>query len=205
MIKIVPYFSQWESRSLVGKFLTRDILPEDDPLWYQSGAASAAEYARWSPNICGMACLKMLLAYRLNITVPLLYLVREAVKFGVYRPELGDSGMRLLYAPFVNWVNTRYALNAEVVERTRAIAVEPLLRTGHVLIASVHPSIRHAPTITPSARGGHLVLAFDVDRQSDEWVFHNPSGLSVETQENVRLPRLIFEQFFANRGILIAP
>jgi hypothetical protein len=36
----------------------------DDPLWQQSGAQTVEEYAQWATNLCGMACLKMILATR---------------------------------------------------------------------------------------------------------------------------------------------
>ncbi|WP_407973193.1 C39 family peptidase (plasmid) [Burkholderia pyrrocinia] len=203
-MKDVPFYAQWESRLLVDKFLSRAMRPEDDPQWRQSGALSAEEYAKWSPNICGMACLKMILAYRFGIAAPLLHLVREAVAFGAYQPEQGDSGMRLMYRPFVELLRTRYKLNATVVEHTCVEAIEPLVRKDYLFMASVHPTIRHAGPMMPPAKGGHLVLVFDVDHE-DRWTFHNPSGRSVNTQEYVRLPRPIFDRFFANRGVLVAP
>ncbi|MGO7288089.1 hypothetical protein ACCT25_38290, partial [Rhizobium ruizarguesonis] len=61
----VPYFSQWESPGM-----TLPVLAEgsqallSDPLWRHSGAATIEEYARWAVNVCGMACLKMILAAR---------------------------------------------------------------------------------------------------------------------------------------------
>ncbi len=203
-MKNVPYYSQWESRHLVHKFISREMNPKDDPLWRRSGAKSAEEYARWSPNICGLACLKMILEFRFGAGMPLLKLVDEAVQYGAYRPELGDAGMRLTYRPFVEMLKARFGMNATVLEDSRSEDIEPLLRRDHLFMASVHPSIRHAGTISPPERGGHLVLVFDVDHQG-EWVFHNPSGLFGATQANVRMRRQTFDEFFANRGILIAP
>ena len=60
----VPFFSQWETPDM-----TMDVLAEGaevalrrDPLWKGSGAETLDEYAVWAANICGMACLKMILA-----------------------------------------------------------------------------------------------------------------------------------------------
>ncbi|MBR7979544.1 hypothetical protein KDX22_10060 [Burkholderia cenocepacia] len=203
-MKEVPYFSQWESRHLVSRFASRELRSEDDPLWHRSGASSPEEYAQWSPNICGIACLKMLLAHRSNRIVPLLELVREAIGFGVYRPELGDTGKRLHYRPFVRWVGERYGIAGDVVEGIDSAELEPKLHNGHMLMASVHPGIRH-DGFEPPSRGGHLVLVFGANRDTGDWLFHNPSGFDVRTQQNVAMPRATFDRYFANRGILIAP
>lgn len=200
----VPYFSQWESRTLIDRFLSRELRSEDDPLWRDSGAQSPEEYAQWCPHICGIACLKMLLAYRTERVFPLLELVRDAVAFGVYRPEIGDSGKRLLYRPFVSWLGERFQIQASVVEHTESSFLDARLREGNMLMASVHPGIRHHD-LEPPARGGHLVLVLGVDGETGDWVFHNPSGFERKTQEYVSMPRTNFDRYFANRGILIAP
>ncbi|MNH40655.1 hypothetical protein D3C79_1020110 [compost metagenome] len=68
-------------------------------------------------------------------------------------------------------------------------------------MASVHPGIRR-PDRAPPQRGGHLVLVTAVD--ADGVTFHNPSGDSPATRQQVRLPLNIFDRFFAGRGIAIA-
>ncbi|QRR07520.1 hypothetical protein FPJ27_14485 [Burkholderia sp. MS455] len=200
----VPYFSQWESRTLISRFLSRELRAEDDPLWRNSGASSPSEYAQWCPHICGIACLKMLLAHRTHRVIPLLELVHEAITFGVYQPELGDKGKRLIYRPFVSWIGDRFQIQSRVVEQMDSTALEPSLREGHMLMASVHPGIREAG-FEPPSRGGHLVLVLGIDPGTDDWVFHNPSGFARDTQEYVSMRRSTFDRYFANRGILIAP
>ncbi len=41
----------------------RAALPRD-PSWQASGAHSIEEYVAWASHVCGMACLKMILAHR---------------------------------------------------------------------------------------------------------------------------------------------
>lgn len=200
----VPYFSQWESRTLISQFLSRKLRAEEDPLWRNSGASSPAEYAQWSPHICGIACLKMLLAHRTARVVPLLELVREAVTFGVYQPAMGDKGKRLLYRPFVSWIRERFQIEGRVVEHMESSTIDCSLRDGYMFMASVHPGIRQAG-FEPPSRGGHLVLVLGINPATDEWVFHNPSGFEHATQEYVSMQRSSFDRYFANRGILIAP
>src|SRR3989338_258315 len=68
--KNVPYFSQWESKDLVNDIINKKISAKDDPLWKKSGAKNKKEYELWSWNGCGMACFKMILAYKFKKEIP---------------------------------------------------------------------------------------------------------------------------------------
>jgi hypothetical protein len=203
-MKALPYFAQWESRRLVRDFLSGDVHHEDDPLWYLSGAENTLEYAQWSPHICGMACLKMLLSDRLGRSIPIISLSKCCLKYGGY--VVGDGGVikGLYYRPFVTFLAKEYGIEAEVKEYTAIEDIEPCLREGYVYMASVHPNIRNPETIPPR-QGGHLVLVFGVDDARQELIFHNPSGCTTVSQENVHLKRQTFARFYAQRGILISP
>jgi len=60
----VPYFSQWESAELAERFVDGSLDLADDPRWAVSGARTPAEYGYWASKVCGLACLKMILAWR---------------------------------------------------------------------------------------------------------------------------------------------
>jgi len=47
------------------------------------------------------------------------------------------------------------------------------------------------------------VYVFDKNDERQEIIFHNPSGDSVKSQENVHVTLDVFSRFYANRGILI--
>lgn len=202
MVRPVPYFSQWESPEYVEQFVKKTLSPEDDPLWAQSGAESSEEYALWSPHICGMACLKMILAHRFDRNVPTMTLLADAIREGVYQPEKGDGGKRLFYRPFVRMMHDRFSIDAKVVENIVASHVTAMIEEGGLFMASVHPSIR-APEGLPPSKGGHLVLVFASDTGRNGLVFHNPSGFTLATQQNVALSEAVFDRFFAGRGIYI--
>ena len=72
----VPYFCQWESAHLAGAIIRGELDLKDDPAWAGSGAADVDEYARWASHVCGMACLKMVLAARTGRVHPTLALAR---------------------------------------------------------------------------------------------------------------------------------
>ena len=195
----VPYFSQWESAALASRFISGDIQVGDDPLWTSSGATSQAEYAEWANHICGMACLKMILAARTGTVYPTMELTRMAVEFGAYVVREGViHGM--IYAPFVKMLKGRFGIDAEVLTGIDATGIASILKPGSLFIASVHPSIRRLEPAPPK-KGGHLVLV--TGTTPDKIVFQNPSGHSIETQRDAAAATALFGEFFAGRGVLI--
>lgn len=201
LVSNVPYFSQWASADL-----TLSVLAEgkaalrNDPRWAESGAASVEEYVTWASHVCGMACLKMLLASRDGQSPPILHLARScAVQGGYIVDETG--GIRgLIYAPFVRYVAAAFGLRASIIIDLTASDLPRIMAEAAYVIASVHPDIRWADR-TPASTGGHLVLVLAADAEGV--TFHNPSGHDAASQADVRLPLATFDRFFAGRGIRI--
>lgn len=197
----VPYFSQWESAALVADFVSGRLSSSDDPDWAASGAQDVHEYAKWASHLCGMACLKMIIAARTGRNVPILELARSAVRYGAYVLE-GEDIRGLIYAPFVTFVRERFAIESQVITGVTAADVPGILRSGGFFMASVHPSIRWLERM-PEKKGGHLVLV--TAASPDSITFHNPSGHDRAAQVNAVTPVPVFEQYFAGRGIAILP
>ncbi|CDG20899.1 conserved protein of unknown function [Xenorhabdus poinarii G6] len=195
----VPYFSQWESCHLAADIIHHRFFLVDDPLWQQSGANSPEEYATWANHICGMACLKMILAARTGITYPLLTLTKMAIGYGAYQVE-GEHIKGMIYAPVVSMLSEQFGISSQIEIGVSAGKIHELLTQRSLYIASVHPSIRW-PTQFPEKKGGHLVLV--TQATPEEITFHNPSGDNSVSQVNVNMPTTIFDQFYAKRGILI--
>jgi hypothetical protein len=198
---IVPYFSQWETPEM-----TLPVLSEGssalmrDPLWRQSGAETVEEYARWAVNVCGMACLKMILATRGQVH-PTLTLARTCTAYGGYVVNEMDASIRgLIYAPFVQFVGEHFGLSAETITNVDTSNIPQLLSRRRFFIASVSSAIRW-PERAPPSKGGHLVLV--TGATADTVSFHNPSGHNRKNQADVVLPLPVFDRFFANRGISV--
>jgi hypothetical protein len=198
----VPYFSQWETPDMTLAVVAEGAQAAllKDPLWASSGARNVEDYARWAGNLCGMACLKMVLAARTGRTVPIMDLAMGCKDYGGYVEEADGKIKGLIYAPFVPFVKDRFGLNAKVVTGISVADIGQILTQSEFFIASVHHSIRWSNTEPPS-KGGHLVLVMAVNAGAIR--FHNPSGHEDATRENVELPLEIFERFFAGRGIAI--
>ncbi|PYB72300.1 hypothetical protein [Rhizobium wuzhouense] len=171
-----------------------------DPLWRQSGAETVEDYARWAVNVCGMACLKMILAARGELH-PTLALAGACTAYGGYVVNELDASIKgLIYAPFVTYVRERFGLSAEMMTDVATGNIPGLLTARPFFIASVNSGIRWPERLPPS-KGGHLVL---VTAASPETIrFHNPSGHDAASQANVTLPLAVFDRFFANRGIAV--
>lgn len=197
----VPFFSQWETPDMTMAVLAdgAEAALRRDPLWRGSGAETLDEYAAWAANICGMACLKMILATRGEI-VPTIELARQCTRYGGYVLN-GGSIKGLIYAPFVSFVKEAFGLRAEVMTNVATSDIPAILARSRFFIASVSSWIRW-PEREPPSKGGHLVL---VTAASDEvFRFHNPSGHISATQANAVLAPADFDRFFANRGIAVA-
>ncbi|MBX5085629.1 hypothetical protein HJB56_23110 [Rhizobium lentis] len=197
----VPYFSQWETPGMTLPVLAKGSQALlGDPLWHRSGAGTIEEYALWAVNVCGMACLKMILAARGEI-LPTLELARACTSYGGYVVnEIDDSIKGLIYAPFVRFVSERFGLRAETMTGVDASAIPELLSKRRFFIASVNSGIRW-PEREPPSKGGHLVLVTSASTESIR--FHNPSGHDEASQADVTLPLSVFDRFFANRGISV--
>ena len=196
----VPFFSQWETPDMTLAVLAdgADVALRRDPLWRGSGAETPDEYAVWGANICGMACLKMILATRGEI-VPTIDLARRCTRYGGYVVYEG-SIRGLIYAPFVTFVKAEFGLEAQVMTNVATSDIPAILARSRFFIASVSSSIRW-PEREPPSKGGHLVLV--TAASDDGFRFHNPSGHTSATQANAVLSPADFDRFFANRGIAV--
>lgn len=201
LIGNVPYYSQWESPELVSSILSENIRPEDDTRWRESGAINKEEYALWSNNGCGMACTKMILAYKTEKVYPLVDLGKKCAEYGGYK-ILTNTIDGLFYKPYVNFLKFEYRLNAKVVSYLTTSEMLKELHDGNFVIASVNYDIRN-PKVTPIRKGGHLVLVLGYDLYKKVLYFHNPSGTTLENQQYAEVSFADFDKFFANRGIVI--
>ncbi|MEU5424910.1 C39 family peptidase [Streptomyces olivoreticuli] len=195
----VPYYSQWESAALVPDFVTGIRAAAQDPLWQQSGADTAQEYDFWARRMCGMACLRMALDFWDHPVPPSVPLVRDFVEAGAYVLQ-GQEVKGLIYQPFADHVESRWGLNARSAPQLSVDQVAADVRSGKLVMLSVHPSIRTLEP-APPGRGGHLVLA--VGATSEHVLIHNPSGLPGRSQEFAPVPWQDLPRFFAGRGVVL--
>ncbi|MFD7019397.1 C39 family peptidase [Streptomyces sp. NPDC059928] len=195
----VPYHAQWASPELVEAIIGGSLSAADDPLWRAYGAESAEEYAWWSWRLCGVACLRMALEYWRGWAPDPMALAAQCVAAGAY-VRRGEQLEGLVYAPFASYAQGRWGLQAQARPVLPVREIAQLIASGHLVMLSVHPSIRElAPS--PPSRGGHLVLAVGVTDEA--LVFHNPSGFHGRSQEFARIGWDDLDRFYAGRGVVL--
>lgn len=199
----VPFFAQWESTKLIPKITSGKISAREDPLWQASGADTKEEYELWSWNTCGMACLKMILAYKLKKTVPLVTLGKKCMEYGGYKlSDKKNTIDGLFYFPFVQFIKDEYGLVGRVKEYLTINDIVSELSKKNFVIASVSTEISNS-TVRPKKYGGHLVLLLGFDLLNQQFIFHNPDGGTKAQREYVHIKIADFKKFFANKGVVI--
>ncbi|MEU6783683.1 peptidase [Nonomuraea angiospora] len=188
------------SAERIGAIVYDGADPADDPRWRLSGARTQAEYGRWCPHCCGMACLHMALDHRDGHAPPLLELLRGCRDYGGYVEDDDGQIKGLIYAPFADYVRAEHGMPADVHPHLAVDELPGLLADGHLVIASVHKEIRRPEAPAPG-RGGHLVLITGHDHGLLH--LHNPSGHTPDARR-ARLPIEVFAPFFAGRGIALS-
>ncbi|MFJ9696130.1 C39 family peptidase [Kitasatospora sp. NPDC101183] len=197
----VPYHAQWESAELVREIVDGRLDAAADPRWGQSGAATPEEYGWWSWRLCGVACLRMALDHWWGVAPAAIGLAGECVAAGAYVRD-GESLRGLVHVPFADYARERWGLAARAAELTPEEIAEEVA-AGHLVMVSVHPSIREPLGPEPVRRGGHLVLA--VGATDTAVVIHNPSGFPGESQAFAHVPWRAFGPFYSGRGIVLGP
>ncbi len=200
MIIKTPYKTQWESSSKVSDILSGNILARQDINWQKSGAISPEEYEFWSWNICGIACLSMILSAK-NISHPgLVALAKDAAQHKVFDVSKSYIGP-LKYKDFCKWVHKRFNLPSKPDTHLTQEKIISMLCDNHYVVASVNARIRNPQHLLSELKGGHLVLLIGYTKTS--FILHNPSGLYRKSQKSTRITFEDFESFFANRGIIV--
>jgi hypothetical protein len=196
--KDVPYFSQWESPEIIPAILSGKMTSDEDPRWKESGADTIDEYAFWASRICGMACLRMVLAHRGLGVHPSVVLAKRCMAEGGYIMREGGVG-GLIYAPFVKWIEAEFGIRAEVRGHLDLRDMSDLVKGGGIVMASVHHHIRWPDRVPPS-RGGHLILV--IGSEGPDLIFHNPSGFPAVNQARAKISDEQFELFYGGRGVV---
>lgn len=216
--KDIPYFSQCASKKLLVEPITKTLPIHSDTKWRQTGAKSKQEYILWCANMCGMACLKMILAHRYKKTFKLVPLSKKCLEYGGYIDNSAKYDVKdlishnaevpfdyydgLFYKPFLNFINKEFGLKGKIIS---PMIIEDILRAlnkNKYVIASVSSDIRDS-NLTPRKKGGHLVLITGYNLNKGELSLHNPSGYYKKSQEHYQISFKNFKKFFANRGVIL--
>ncbi len=200
----VPFVCQFSIPEHAELSLRKELSPENDPHWENTGALSQERYADWAFTMCGMASVAMALGYLKKSIHKPAELAEDALKHDVYvEDDATISSMK--YKEFASWIR-KYGLHADVFSRLSIQGIQYALSENKLVIISVNPNIRGYNTAPLAQKGGHLVLVIGYDITADTITINNPSGfLSTDTQVKHTLTISEFKNYYAGRGIVLAP
>jgi len=197
----IPYYSQWESRELANGYIKNPESVINDPLWANSGALSKEEYALWSNNVCGMACVKMILGYFTKNEYQTIKMAKDSLAYGAYTIS-GNNIEGLFYKGCVAFLKGEFDIEASWLTNMSVDNIVDNLSKNNLVIASVSKYIRDTkPNVIN--KGGHLVVVVGFDTEKGLLYIHNPSGYYPDAQSFFPVTYDIFNECFANRGIII--
>lgn len=217
----IPYFSQWESPDLVEKIIQGKTLAKDDPKWSKSGAHSKAEYALWSWNACGIACLKMVLASK-KIHIPLVKLCKLSLKYDCFKAnepinsiikKIQEGKLNkpqwqtldgLFYEPFTVFIKKEFNLSGKMAKFLSLGEVIQALDNKNLVMVSVSGGLKYPDKQKDDHIGGHIVLIVGYDYKKRILYLHNPAGLYKISQKFYQIDFKRFNNFFANKGVVIS-
>lgn len=189
----VPYFSQ--------------RLTETN--YVEEGFPSLDKASRWSTRICGLACMKMAIAYFREQEPPTLYhLLEKGLELGAYKSGVGWIHTGLVAIAHYYGLNTgRYGIG----DTLDPIVSE--LSRNHLVIASVSPAFEGGMTYYDEVgtasiveKGGHLVLVTHATL-SGETVsgvqIHHPSSLENYEWESRKISSDTFLRSFSGNIIYV--
>lgn len=196
-----PYRAQYADRDRIGEFLDHPERLPSDAHHAAFGFASADDYARWAPRLCGIACLAMVLErHGLAAQRTIADLTAEAAASGAY----GPAGWA--YAPLLDYART-HGLAGELRAPYAFEQLAADLQAGRHPIVSVHPRVMRGELAEPPAgeRGGHLVLVVGLGGtpRDPSVLVHNPNARTRATQEAYPAPHAQFAAAFAGRGLVL--
>ncbi|MDD7804929.1 MAG: hypothetical protein PUP46_05095 [Endozoicomonas sp. (ex Botrylloides leachii)] len=158
---------------------------------YQAeGFDSFDEALSWTDRICGLACLKMVIAQLTQQVVPLKRLLDQGLAMNGYKKGVGWIHQKL--ADMV----MAYGVSAQCQSiGDHLYLIDNALEQRKLVIASVSCGFN------PDKKGGHLVLI--IGRNKESYIIHHPSAKENEQWSHHTLSTTAFQQCFSVEGNII--
>lgn len=166
--------------------------------WTVFGAPSKAEYERWSPQVCGICCVKMIGdTLRLTKQDSLYSLTMECLSLGGYR--IGSDGLiqGVFHKPLLELARA-HGLDGVVEQHLSIQKVIDALSKQKFVILSIDKA-----KVNPSLLGGHLILVHTYKPQSDIFYLNDPEPILAENGADIKMQSADLQIISNNRGLII--
>ncbi len=159
---------------------------------YQAdGFATLAEAKHWTKRICGLACLKMVIAKITGQVVTLNTLLQQGLAADGYM-----KGVGWIHQSLADVAYHHYGIRADCQSIGASLdPIEEALGQNTLVIASVSCGFK------PEKKGGHLVVILAMDKE--QLIIHHPSSHKNEQWSHYRLGKSRFLQCFSENGNII--
>lgn len=166
--------------------------------WITFGAPDKEEYERWSPEVCGICCLKMA-GDALGTTQQLsVYaLAMETLQKGGFKRKPDGSIEGVFHKPLLEVART-HGLDGSIERSFSLEKVNEILQKGGMAILSIDKA-----KVNPTLKGGHLVLVWSRDERKKTFLIHDSEQLLSESGEGIALPEADLMRISNNRGISV--
>lgn len=163
--------------------------------WLPFGAPNREEYDKWSPEVCGICCLKMAGdAFGKTQGVSVYELTMETLANGGYKSQSDGSIKGVFYKPLLK-VARYYGLDGAIERNLTLSRVKSVLKSGGLAVLSIDKA-----QINPVLQGGHLVLVWSYDEKNNIFLIHDSDSLLSKTGKSVRLQDVELTRISNNRG-----
>ena len=200
----LPYQCQFPDPKRVADYIEEDFSARDDNYKQSFGFKTDDEVDYWTHRGCGIACVKMLIEAKGEVSPTFASLTLDGKALGGYDTAT-DRGW--YYQPLVKLL-AKYSIVSQTRSYLPLVELTHKIATHNLAIVSVNPQIiRKDRKITSREKSGHLVLVTGVEisnRKINGFYINNPSGKTPDTQHNSFVPTSIFSQAYGSRGILVS-
>jgi len=165
--------------------------------WIPFGAPNKEEYDRWSPEVCGICCLKMVGdSYGLTNSVSIYQLARQCQKMGGYKESEDGNILGVFHQPLLELAES-YGINGCIVRNLNLKKIKAALKARRLIALSIDKS-----KINPNLTGGHLILIHSYDPKAGCFLIHDPEPLLDKTGIDIKISPQRLKEFSNNRGLV---
>ena len=166
--------------------------------WLSFGAPNKEEYEKWSPEVCGICCLKMVGdAYGTTSDTSLYQLTMECKQIGGFKELLNGEIQGIFHKPLLNLAKD-YGLDGNIEGNLDILKIIDSLHNNRFVILSLDKS-----KINPKLRGGHLVLIHSYDSETKTFLIHDPEPILAKDGQNIRVDSDKLSEISNKKGLII--
>ena len=166
--------------------------------WLQFGAPNKHEYEKWSPEICGICCLKMIGdTFGSTSNASLYQLTMECKQKGGFKELPTGEIQGVFHRPLLDLAKS-HGLDGNIEGHLNLEKIIAAIQDGRLVILSLNKS-----KVNPKLKGGHLVLIHAYDAESATFLINDPEPILAENGQSVEVNSDKLEEISNKKGLII--